>query len=89
MDEDRRGSDDGDDVVAHDVKRRHRIVVDVIDVEVHLAHYGIKRTPLPGVPTVDKRCSAVHRGVSHDGRFVIEVSEIRSEMVIQAPRHKI
>ena len=38
---------------------------------------------------VDKRCSAVHRGVSHDGRFVVEVSEIRSDMVIQAPRHKI
>ena len=27
-------------------------------------------TPLPGAPTVDKICSAVHRGVSHDGRFV-------------------
>ena len=27
-------------------------------------------TPLPGTPTIDKRCSAVHRGVSHDGRFV-------------------
>ena len=25
---------------------------------------------LPGAPTIDKRCSAVHRGVSHDGRFV-------------------
>ena len=47
------------------------------------------RTPLPDAPTIDKRCSAVHRGVSHDGRFVVEVSEIRSEMVIQAPRHKI
>ena len=30
----------------------------------------IKRTPLHGAPTVDKRCSVVHRGVSHDGRFV-------------------
>ena len=38
---------------------------------------------------VDKRCSAVHRGVSHDGRFVVKVSEINSEMIIQAPRHKI
>ena len=44
------------------------------------------RTPLPAVPTINKRCSAVHRGVSHDGRFVVEVSEIRSEMVT---RHKI
>ena len=47
------------------------------------------RKPLPSASTVDKICSAVHRGVSHDGRFVVEVSEIRSEMVIQAPRHKI
>ena len=38
--------------------------------EVHLARHGIKRTPLPGTPTVDKRCSVVHRGVSRDGRFV-------------------
>ena len=70
MDEDHRGSDDGDNVVTHDVKRRHRIVVDVIDVEVHLAHHGIKRTPLHGVPTIDRISSAVHRGVSRDGRFV-------------------
>ena len=27
------------------------------------------RTPLPGVPTVDKRCSAVLRGVSLEGRL--------------------
>ena len=26
--------------------------------------------PLPSVPTVDKRCLAVHRGVSCDGRFI-------------------
>ena len=26
--------------------------------------------PLPRAPTVDKRCSVVHRGVSRDGRFV-------------------
>ena len=26
--------------------------------------------PLPGASTVDRICSAVHRGVSHDGRFV-------------------
>ena len=30
----------------------------------------IARTPLPGVPTVDKRCSAVLRGVSHEGRLI-------------------
>ena len=28
------------------------------------------RTPLPSAPTVDRICSAVHRGVSRDGRFV-------------------
>ena len=28
------------------------------------------RTPLPGVPTIDRRSSAVHRGASRDGRFV-------------------
>ena len=70
MDEDRRGSDDDDDVVAHDVKCHHQIIVDVIDVEVHLARHGIKRTPLPAAPTVDRISSAVYRGVSHDGRFV-------------------
>ena len=70
MDEDRRGSDDGDDVVAHDVKRHHRIVVDVVDVEVHLARHGIKRTPLPGASTIDKRCSVVLRGVSHEDRLI-------------------
>ena len=59
------------------------------DLEIPSGPPWIKRTPLPGVPTVDKRCSAVHRGISHDGRFIVEVSEIRSEMVIQAPRHKI
>ena len=60
-----------------------------VDLEIPSGPPWIKRTPLPGTPIVDKRCSAVHRGVSHDGRFVLEVSEIRSEMVIQAPRHKI
>ena len=28
------------------------------------------RKPLPGAPTVDRISSAVHRGISHDGRFV-------------------
>ena len=28
---------------------------------------------------LDKRCSAVHRGVSHDGRFVIEVRVIMNK----------
>ena len=26
--------------------------------------------PLPGMPTVDKRCSVVLRGVSHEGRLI-------------------
>ena len=54
MDEDRRGSDDGDNVVVHDVKCRHQIIVDVIDVEVHLARQGSARTPLPGTPLSTK-----------------------------------
>ena len=40
------------------------------DVEIHLVHHGIKHTPLPGAPTVNIISSVVHRGVSHDGRFV-------------------
>jgi len=68
---------------------RSRVAMDGIDLEIPSSPPWIKRTPLPDAPTIDKRCSAVHRGVSHDGRFVVEVSEIRSEMVIQAPRHKI
>ena len=35
-----------------------------------MAHHGIKRTPLPGVPTVDRISSVVHRGVSRDDTFV-------------------
>ena len=62
VDEDRRGSDDGDDVVAHDVKRRHRIVVDVTDVEVHLARQRSARTSPTWRATVDEIWSAVHRG---------------------------
>ena len=30
---------------------------------------GSMRTPLPGAPTVNKRCSTVHRGGTHDGRL--------------------
>ena len=66
-----------------------QVATSCVDLEIPSGPPWIKRTPLPGVPTVDKRCLAVHRGVSHDGRFVIEVSEIRSEMAIQAPGHKI
>ena len=32
---------------------------------------------------VDKRCSAVHRGVSHDGRFVVEVHIIKNKKAIE------
>ena len=41
------------------------------------------RTPLPGAPTVDRISSAVHRGVSRDGRFVDGVRVIRNRMVTQ------
>ena len=54
-----------------------------VDLEIPSGPPWIKHTPLPSAPTIDKRCSTVHRGVSHDGRFVVEVSEIRSEMVTE------
>ena len=41
------------------------------------------RKPLPGAPTIDKRCSVVHRGVSHDGRFVGGGAHDRNRMVTQ------
>ena len=50
-----------------------------IDLEIPSSPPWIKRTPLPGMPTVDKRCLAVHRGVSHDGRFVVEVNIIKNK----------
>ena len=31
---------------------------------------GSSAHPLPGAPTVDKRCLAVLRGVSHEGRLI-------------------
>ena len=43
----------------------------------------IARTPLPGAPTVNKRCSAVHQGISHDGRLIDEVCMIRNLMFTQ------
>ena len=52
----------------------------------HLARHGIKRTPLPILPIIEKRCSIVHREATRDVRLIEEVSEIRSEMVT---RHKI
>ena len=39
----------------------------------------IARTPLPGAPTVDRISSPVHRGVSRNGRFVIEVRIIKNK----------
>ena len=46
------------------------VVVNNIDLEIPSGPPWIKRTPLPGVPTVDRISSAVHQGASHDGRFV-------------------
>ena len=43
----------------------------------------IKHTPLPSMPTIDKRYSAVLREVFHGGRFVVDVGEIRNRMVTQ------
>jgi len=36
----------------------------------HLVRHGSARTPLPGAPTIDKRCSTVLQGVSHEGRLI-------------------
>ena len=50
--------------------------VDVVEILIAISQKAIwfimrsARTPLPGAPTIDKRCSVVHRGVSHDDRFV-------------------
>ena len=41
-----------------------------VDLEIPSGPPWIKSTPLPGAPTFDRRCSAVHRGVSHDGRLI-------------------
>ena len=58
---------------------RCQVATDAVDLEIPSGPPWIKRTPLPGAPTVDKRCSAVHRGVSHDGRFVVEVRVIKNK----------
>ena len=66
--------------MSKDVDSINRVAAKVVDLEVcHLVRQGIQSTPLPGAPTIDKRCSAVHRGVSHDGRFVIEVRVIKNK----------
>ena len=59
------------------------VVANNINLEIPSGPPWIKRTPLPGVPTVDKRCSVVHRGVSHDVRFVSGVRVIRNRMMTQ------
>ena len=41
-----------------------------VDLEIPFGPPWIKRTPLPSAPTVDKRCSAVLQGVSHEGRLI-------------------
>ena len=57
--------------------------LDDVDLEVHLIHHGSARTPLPGAPTVGKRCSAVLRGVSHEGRLIDGGACDRNRMVTQ------
>ena len=70
-------------LLKHDAARS-QVAMSGVDLEIPFGPPWIKHTTLPATPTIDKRCSTVHRGVSHDGRFVVEVSKIRSEMVIQA-----
>ena len=51
-------------------RRQTLIATDGVDLEVHLARHGSARIPLPGAPTIDRRCSAILRGVSHEGRLI-------------------
>ena len=54
-----------------DAATRSQIATDGVDLEIPSDSLWIStHRPLPGAPTVDRICSAVHRGVSHDGRFV-------------------
>ena len=41
-----------------------------VDLEIPSGPPWIKRTPLPGVPTVDRISSVVLRGISHEGRLI-------------------
>ena len=41
-----------------------------VDLEIPSGPPWIKRTPLPGAPTVDRISSIVLRGVSHEGRLI-------------------
>ena len=57
--------------------------MDGVDLEIPSGLPWIKCTPLPSMSTVDKTCSTVHRGVSHDGGFVIEVRVIKNKKAIE------
>jgi hypothetical protein len=52
----------------------------------HLAHHGSSAHSYLACQLLTKDARKSTEGVSHDGRFVVEVSEIKSEMVT---RHKI
>ena len=50
---------------------RSRVATDGADLEIPSGSPWITtHRPLPGVPTVDKRCSTVLRGVFHEGRLI-------------------
>ena len=62
-------ADDDDERFPYEIDSRSHRERDV-DLEVHLVRHGSAHTPLPGVQTVKKRCSAVVRGVSHEDRLI-------------------
>ena len=49
---------------------RSQVATSGVDLEIPSGRLWIKRTPLPGTPTINRISSATHRGISRDGRFV-------------------
>ena len=53
-----------------DTTARCHVATSGVDLEIPFGPPWIKRTPLLGAPTIDKRCSAVLRGVSHEDGLI-------------------
>ena len=49
---------------------RSQVATSGVDLEIPSGRLWIKRTPLPGAPTINRISSVAHRGISRDGRFV-------------------
>ena len=58
--------------------------LDDVDLEVrHLVRHGLSAQPLLGMPTVDRRCSAVHRGYPTMVDLSVGMRVIRNRIVTQ------